>query len=81
MSKFGSSPESSICVASKPASLNSPDITDPPPFAPGEFERTCVPPEDELVVDSCFDRGAGEAVEYEKVDEPVRLDACDVGER
>ena len=32
-------------------------------------------------MDSCFDRGDGEAVGYENVDEPVRLDAGDVGER
>ena len=33
----------------------------------------------ELLVDSCFDRGDGEAVGYENV-EPVRLDAGDVRE-
>ena len=32
-------------------------------------------------MDSCFDKGDGEAVGYENVDEPVRLDAGDVGER
>ena len=35
----------------------------------------------ELLVNSCFDRGDGEAVGYENVDEPVRLDAGDVRER
>ena len=40
----------------------------------------CEPPEEELLVDSFF-RGDGEAVGYENVDEPVWLDACDVGER
>ena len=63
----------------------SPDNTDPPPppfaFAPVEFQRACAPLEDELLVDSCFDNGDGEAVGYENVDEPVRLDAGDVGER
>ena len=47
--------------------------------------RTCrvptAPPEEELLVDSCFKRGNGEAVGYENVDEPVRLGAGDVGER
>ena len=32
-------------------------------------------------MDSCFGRVDGEAVGYEKVDELVRLDAGDVGER
>lgn len=40
----------------------------------------CTPPEKELIVDSCFDKGNGEAARYEKVDEPVRLDAGDVGD-
>ena len=31
-------------------------------------------------MDSCFDRGDGEVVGYEKVDELVRLGAGDVGE-
>ena len=48
---------------------------------PAEFQRTCAPPEDELLVDSCFDGGDGGAVVYENVDEPVRLDAGDVGKR
>ena len=40
-----------------------PDSTEPPPFtfAPAEFQRTCAPPEEELLVDSGFDRGDGEA--------------------
>ena len=32
-------------------------------------------------MNSCFDRGDGEAVGYENVDEPVRLDAGDVREQ
>lgn len=48
---------------------------------PAEFQRTCAPPEEEPLVDSYFDKGDGEAVEYENVDEPVQLDAGDVGER
>ena len=32
-------------------------------------------------MDNCFNRGDGEAVGYEDVDEPVRLDAGDFGER
>ena len=68
-------------VASKTTSLATPDNSDPPPFAPTEFQRTRAPPEEELLVDSCFDKGYGDAVGYEKVDEPVRLDAGDVGER
>ena len=38
-----------------------------------------MPPEEELLADSCFDKGDGEAVGYENVDEPVWLDAGDVG--
>ena len=60
--------------------LAMPDNSNPPPFTPTEFQRTWAPPEEELLVDSCFDQGDGEAAEYEKVDEPVRLDAGDVGE-
>ena len=37
--------------------------------------------EDELLVDSCFDKGVVEALGYENVDEPVRLDTGDVRER
>ena len=33
----------------------------------------------ELFVDIRFDRGSGEAVGYENVDEPVRLDAGEDG--
>ena len=32
-------------------------------------------------MNSCFDRGDGEAVGYENVDEPVRLDTGDVREQ
>ena len=32
-------------------------------------------------MDSYFNRSDGEAVEYENVDEPVRQDAGDIGER
>ena len=46
-----------------------------------EFQRTCASPEEEPPVDNYFDSGDGEAVGYENVDEPVRLDAGDVGER
>ena len=70
------------CVASNPASLAaSPDSTDPPlpPFVRAEFHCTCTPPEEELLVDSCFDRSDSEAVGHENGDEPVRLDAGDVG--
>ena len=42
-----------------------------------ELQCTCVPPEEELLVDSCFERG-GETVRYKNVDEPVRLDAGNV---
>ena len=38
-----------------------------------------MPPKEELLVDSYFDKGDCKAVGYEKVDEPVRLDAGDVG--
>ena len=73
---------SCIWVVSKPALLASPESTDPPPLVPAfEFQRTCVPPEEELLVDSCFDDGDEEVVRYETVDEPERLDAGDVGER
>jgi hypothetical protein len=44
---------------------------------PAKFQRTCAPPEDERLVDNCIDKGDG----YKKVEEPVRLDAGDVGER
>ena len=38
-------------------------------------------PDEELLVDSCFDRGDGDAgAHYENVDEPAQLDAGDVGE-
>ena len=61
--------------------LAAPDNSDLPPFAPTVFQRTWAPPEEELLVDSSFDKGEGEAVGYDKVDEPVGLDAGDVGER
>ena len=38
----------------------------------------CAPSDEELLVDSCFNKWGGEEVAY---DEPVRLDAGDVGER
>jgi hypothetical protein len=44
-----------------------------------DCHRACPPPEEELLVDSCFDKGDGEA--GARYDEPVRLDAGDVGER
>jgi hypothetical protein len=47
--------------------------SDRPPLAPTEFQRTCATPEDELLVDSCFDKSGGNAVGYENVDESVRL--------
>ena len=40
----------------------------------------CAPPDEEQLVDRCFDEGDGEAVGYENVVEPVQLDAGDVGE-
>ena len=47
-----------------------------------DCHRACAPPNDELLVDNCFERGDGEAGERcENVDETVRLDAGDVGER
>ena len=57
-------PHESICVAYNPASLAaSPDSTDPPPLTPAEFQRTCgPPPEEELLVGSCFHEGGGEVV-------------------
>ena len=68
--------------STKPALLASPESTDPPPLVPAfEFQRTCMPPEEGLLVDSCFDNGDEEVVRYETVDEPERLDAGDVGER
>jgi hypothetical protein len=63
-----------ICVAALLASL---DSTDQPPFAPAEFQQTCAPPEDKLLVESCFHNGDGDAVAYDNVDEPLRLDAGD----
>jgi hypothetical protein len=36
------------------------------------------PPEEELLVDSCFNKCDGDVVGYEKIDKPVRLDAGDV---
>ena len=66
--------------ASKPVSLAaSPDSTDPPPLAAAEFQRTCVPPEEEQLIDTCFGKGDGEATECKNVEEPVRLDAGDFG--
>ena len=41
----------------------------------------CAPPEEELPMDRCFKNGDGEAVGYENVDEPLRLNAGDVGKR
>ena len=62
--------------------LAAPDSSDAAPLAPADCHRACAPPDDELLVDSCFDRGDGEAGErWENVVEPVRLDAGDVGER
>jgi hypothetical protein len=52
---------------SKPTSVATPDNSDQPSFAPAEFQRTCAPPEVELLIDSCLDR-VGEAVEYEKTE-------------
>jgi hypothetical protein len=63
-------------------SLAVPDSSDSAPLAPIECHRACAPPDDELLVDNCFDRGDSEAGERcENVVEPVRLDAGDVGER
>ena len=41
----------------------------------------CAPPEEELLMDRCFKNGHGEAVGYENVDETLRRNAGDVGER
>ena len=69
-------------MGSKPESLATPESSDPAPLAPVECHRACAPPDDELLVDNCFDKGDGEAgARYEKVEEPVRLDAGDVGDR
>lgn len=38
--------------------------TDPPPLVPSESQRTCAPPEEELLVDSGFDNGDEEVVGY-----------------
>ena len=61
--------------------LASPDNSNAPPSAPAEFQRTCEPPEELLLVDTCFDKGDGEAIGCEKVEVPVRLEAGDFGER
>ena len=59
-----------------------PDGSELAPSAPVDCYRACVPPNDEPLVDNCFERGDGEAGERcENIDEPVRLDAGDVGER
>jgi hypothetical protein len=50
-----------------------------PPLALTEFQCTCAPLEDELLVDSCFDKSDGNAVGYENVDESVRLDLGTLG--
>lgn len=47
--------------------LAAPHNSDAPPFALVEFQRTCAPPEELLLVDTCFDKGAGEAIGCEKV--------------
>ena len=67
-----------IWVAFKPASLPSLNSTDLPPLAPPEFQRMRAPPEEELLVDCCFDEGDGEVVGHEKEDEPVRVEAVEV---
>jgi hypothetical protein len=68
-------------VRSRPESLAAPDSSDPAPLAPVECHRACAPPDEELLVDNCFDKGDDEAgARYENVDEPVRLEACDVGD-
>ena len=53
----------------------------PPPLTPTESQRTCASPEEELLVDSGFNKGEDEVVFYERRDESVRLDAVDEGER
>ena len=59
-----------------------PDGSELAPLAPVDCYRACAPPNDELLVDNWFERGDGEAGERcENIDEPVRLDAGDVGER
>ena len=74
-----------VCVIPSPAALGaSLDNIDPPPplFVPAEFQRTCSPPpEEEPPIDSCFDKEGGEAVGYEKTNEPLRLDAGNVGSK
>ena len=50
-------------------------------MAPVDCHRACAPPNDEPLFDNCFERGDSEAGEQcENVDEPVRLDAGDVGD-
>ena len=44
-------------------SLGAPDGFDPAPLAPVDCHRACKPPNDELLVDNCFEMGAGEAGE------------------
>ena len=51
-------------------------------LAPVEYHRARVPLDEELLVDNCLDKGDGGAgVRCENVDEPVQLDAGDVGDR
>lgn len=61
----------------KQASPASPDSPDPPPLATAEFRQMGAPPEEELLLDSRFDKG--EAVGYNELDESLRLDASDTG--
>ena len=63
--------------------IAAPDGSELAPLAPVDCYRACAaPPNDELLVDNCFERGDGEAGERcENLDEPVLLDEGDVGER
>ena len=51
-------------------------------MAPVNCHIASAPPNDELLVDNCFERGDGEAGgRCENADEPMRLDAGNLGER
>ena len=53
--------------------LAAPDGSVPASLAPVDCHRACAPPNDELLVDNCFERDGVEAGERcENVDEPVR---------
>ena len=49
------------CEESKPKSQAAPDSSDPVLLAPVKYHRGCVPLDEELLVDNCFDNGDNEA--------------------